>query len=345
MKGRELLRNIVLLFVSCAFFFVIVEAGFKILHVFSDPEVSPTDIEGLPYENTPNGWFLRYESTNGWVMYRNNSLGMRDVERTFEKPDKVKRVVCLGDSIIFGGEVAFDQIFSRQLERALNEEFTPGKIEVLNCGTTSYSLREYLIYLEKKALRFSPDLVIIGLCLNDYKSLFTGSGPDTAGGCVVGREGKWEKYVFKMRRFLLHSYFIEYLRKFWETLTLRERERAEDEWAEAVGQMAWRESEKYFVQIKEICDRRGIGMLVVIFPRAEQLNNYSSETQPQKFIRSMLKGLGIASVDLLQAYSEHRSRGGKVFSRFDLAHPLPPGHKIAADAAKEAIMTQNLFNY
>jgi len=344
MKVREVAKNIALLLVSCVVFFIVAEGGFKILHIFSDAEVSPTDIEGLPYENTPNGWFVRYEPSNGWIMYKNNSLGMRDVERTFDKKEGVKRVVCLGDSIMFGGEVAFDQIFSRQLEGMLNETYT-SKVEVLNCGTTSYSMREYLIYLKKKALKFDPDLVVVGLCLNDYKSLFEPKGSDAVAACGGGpKKMWWGKYVPKIKRFLFHSYFLEYLNKSWKTLAPYKRKDVKEEWFEAVDQNAWMGSKEYFIQIKEICDTHGLGMLVVIFPYGEQLKDRSTEKQPQISIRPILNDLNIDYVDLLPVYMNYTLQEEEIFSRFDPVHPLPSGHKIAANEAKEVIKRKNLLN-
>ncbi|MFH1406924.1 MAG: hypothetical protein ABIH01_02845, partial [Candidatus Omnitrophota bacterium] len=128
---KNISANFLLVIFSCALFFIIAEAGFKILHLLMDPETSPSAIAGLPYENTPNGWFIRYEPVNGWVKYEHNSLGMRDFERTFDKPNNVKRIVCLGDSVMYGGEVNFKDTFTQQREKRLNSPYGGTKVEVL----------------------------------------------------------------------------------------------------------------------------------------------------------------------------------------------------------------------
>ena len=341
----NLLKNIAVLLITIVFLFLIVEGGFKILHIFSDAEVSPTNIKGLPYENTPNGWFLRYQPSSGWVFYKNNSLGMRDVEREYDKSYGVKRVVCLGDSIMFGGEVSFDKMFSRQLEKLLNTEDVID-VEVLNCGTTSYSLREYVVYLKEKALKFDPDLIMIGLCLNDYVTTFKEDITGNVTGVSVGKkfETGWKLFALKLKRVLFYSYFLEYLNNSCKALTPSKKEAYKQEQFKDVGKaIVWERNKKYFSQMKDICDAHEIPLLVVIFPTAVQLGNYSAEEQPQKVIVSILKSLEIDYVDLLPVYAVHQQQTGKVFSRFDPVHPMPLGHKIAADMVKKEIQGKNLL--
>ncbi|HOW28110.1 MAG TPA: SGNH/GDSL hydrolase family protein [Elusimicrobiota bacterium] len=109
----------------------------------------PSDI--LPYEYTPNN----PEETN--------SLGMRDKEYSVKKPAGVKRIIFLGDSI-----TAISR-YTDMLEERLQEEF-PGRYEVLNFAVAGYSLSEYAILTQKRILRFQPDYVVLGLCLNDSGS-------------------------------------------------------------------------------------------------------------------------------------------------------------------------------
>ena len=96
--------------------------------------------------------------------------------------------------------------------------------------------------------------------------------------------------------------------------------------------------------IMALCDARGIGMIVVIFPYSEQLDDPTQDTQPQKYIRRMLRGLDIEYVDLLPAYAEHKAKGVRIFSRFDKGHPLPPGHDLAAGLVREKISEKNMLN-
>jgi len=93
-----------------------------------------------------------------------NSFGMRDKEYTLTKSKDTYRILLLGDSICEIGH------WSDYLEDMLN---TQGKYEILNSGTSAWGLCHYYLYLKNKGLQFQPDLVLMGLCLNDVNSTDT----------------------------------------------------------------------------------------------------------------------------------------------------------------------------
>lgn len=105
-----------------------------------------------------------------------NFHGLRDIERTLEKPEGVTRVVLLGDSIVAGhGILDLDDTISQQLERRLAKQAAAGRetssrrIEVLNFGIGGYCTRAEVELLKTRALAFSPDLVILLFVVNDYE--------------------------------------------------------------------------------------------------------------------------------------------------------------------------------
>jgi hypothetical protein len=314
-----------------------------------DAELSPTEIEGLPYENTPNGWFIRYEPVNGWVRYKNNSLGMRDKERTFEKSTGIKRIVCLGDSVMYGGEVSFKEIFSQQLEKKLNSSRS-FKAEVLNCAVSSYSLREYPIYLKHKGIKFKPELVIVGLCLNDYKSFrdieknnHKFQGPNML---KINDETKVGRYKRQIKRFLLHSYFIEYIQKFFVTLEKKVGDNAIGDaiYNEMLQKDLWFKNRERIKDLKQICEQNNAKLLFVIFPLASQLNSLRYDQRPQVHIKALLDSLNIPYVDIRKDFIRYAEADGILFSPHDSLHFLPPGHNIAAEVVYVKIKELNFFN-
>lgn len=105
-----------------------------------------------------------------------NSHGLRDIERTLEKPEGVLRVVLLGDSIVAGhGILDLEDTISQKLERRLSEqpvaslEASGQRIEVLNFGMGGYCTRAEVELLQTRALAFNPDLVILLFVANDYE--------------------------------------------------------------------------------------------------------------------------------------------------------------------------------
>ncbi len=90
-----------------------------------------------------------------------NSLGFHDDEPVEPRPPGGKLVVALGDSIT--EQRAWVDVLERMLEQRLEVP-----VEVRNMGVTGYSVLNELALLERRALDFEPDLVVLQVCLNDY---------------------------------------------------------------------------------------------------------------------------------------------------------------------------------
>ena len=112
-----------------------------------------------------------------------NSLGMNDVERTFEKPENTYRIAVLGDSYVEALQVARDSNFCSLIEATLNEQFPSRHFEVLNLGVSSYSLGQQMLRLQNPGIKFQPDLVLL-VVRNDATYLLP---PDTAAGFFGAR--------------------------------------------------------------------------------------------------------------------------------------------------------------
>lgn len=120
----------------------------------------------LNHSHTPNK--ICRSVTPEWnVIYSINSQGLRDKERSFEKPANIFRILMLGDSFTEGWGVAQNKTFSAVLEEKLNT-LGKGRFEVINMGVGSYSpLLEYL-QLKNVGLKFQPDLVILNFDYTDF---------------------------------------------------------------------------------------------------------------------------------------------------------------------------------
>ena len=105
----------------------------------------------LGYEWAPN-------AKKGWL--HTNSLGMYDRQRQKYKPQGTYRIICLGDS------TTANSGYVRRLEELLNKRGP--RYEVWNCAVTGYNLIQYCRALKEKWIKYDPDMVIIGFCLNDF---------------------------------------------------------------------------------------------------------------------------------------------------------------------------------
>jgi hypothetical protein len=85
-----------------------------------------------------------------------NSLGMRDIEYTQDKPSGKNRIVVMGDSFTSGLGVENNEIFTEILESRLLTNW-----QVLNFGVNGYGPVQELIMFEDRAVKFKPDFTIL----------------------------------------------------------------------------------------------------------------------------------------------------------------------------------------
>ncbi len=98
-----------------------------------------------------------------------NGDGFRDRWHPAERVDLVARVVCLGDSVTFGAEIAAEEAYPQVLERRL---LGGGRrVDVMNAGMPGWSTRQERIAYTRILRRYRPDRVVLGVCLNDIPEL------------------------------------------------------------------------------------------------------------------------------------------------------------------------------
>ncbi|MFC1703971.1 SGNH/GDSL hydrolase family protein [Candidatus Omnitrophota bacterium] len=116
----------------------------------------------LKYEYIPGAYIKSFKSTV-------NSMGFRDYEFPQEKPPRTIRIIVLGDSITAGMYITdTNKTYPKLLEKLLNEVSSGYSYEVFNMGVGGYDTLQEVETLRTKGLRYNPDIVIIGFCLNDF---------------------------------------------------------------------------------------------------------------------------------------------------------------------------------
>jgi lysophospholipase L1-like esterase len=101
--------------------------------------------------------------------FETNSFGIRSAEHPLEKPENTKRIIGLGDSVMFGWGVSANQTYLALTEAGLNESKNPDNniYETLNFAVPGYNTSMEVDTYEQLARRFSPDLVVIHFVEND----------------------------------------------------------------------------------------------------------------------------------------------------------------------------------
>ena len=92
-----------------------------------------------------------------------NSNGARGLtDFPYHRSDR-KRIVVIGDSFAFGQEVNDEETYAAMLGSTL------GDTEVINLGVIGYGIDQMLLSVKSEALKYSPDLIIVGYISDDIE--------------------------------------------------------------------------------------------------------------------------------------------------------------------------------
>lgn len=281
-----------------------------------------SNVPGLSYELTP-----RFVGDARGMHIETNSLGMRCHEPAATKDERLVRIAVLGDSVTFGFSVRGEETYCSVLERELaaTEAGAGERFEVLNFGVGGYSTRDEAVVLEHKALPLDPDLVIVGYFLND---------PDFEASQPLHR-------YFRGTSWWEHSHLVR--------LMAKRRFDAEKQiygagdlysYFHAEGEPRWSSVLAAFDRMKELCDARGVRVLLVVFPC--YLGFASFDGYLHGFLHDKVVAAGqergFATLDLLDAFRASGAKPEEV--RADPEHPNARGHEIAARAILEKLRAE-----
>ena len=121
----------------------------------------------------------------------NNSFGFREREIP-EKADNTPRVMVLGDSLTWGVGLSAEERFTSLTEKILKQSTGFERSQVLNFGAPAASTVSEARVLEKFVKTISPDVIVVGFCVNDTQT----NGPNQQDWSVerVEMEARLETY-------------------------------------------------------------------------------------------------------------------------------------------------------
>ncbi|MBN2312515.1 MAG: tetratricopeptide repeat protein [Sedimentisphaerales bacterium] len=258
---------------------------------------------------------------------RTNSHGQRDKERTFRKPDGVKRILLLGDSVVEGYGLRESQTISRQLEHL----YSDGSTEVLNFGVSAYCTRAEIELLEVKGLQFDPDVVVLVFVENDFDNFNREAFP--LGGTIERPEAI--KALFQKSHFFrLASIRLNMFQFGMEADPIRWNK-------DAIGNNNVAEGLRRF---RRLADRHDFQPLVAIWPRFldDRITDvcFMPRDNEQLVVEYLAAMYNIPSVRLSEYFQQHRAKSGSAinprlyYSSGDELHPSPEGARVVAEALK-----------
>ncbi|MBG89881.1 MAG: hypothetical protein CMO80_23700 [Verrucomicrobiales bacterium] len=259
-----------------------------------------------------------------------NSHGLRDRERSIEKPEGTRRIGVLGDSVVEGVNYVSDEdTISRHLERLYADE----KTEVLNLGVSGYCTIAEVELLKTKGLQFDLDELVVIFVSNDFNDVV----PDhTTERGVVDRP-EWSKRLFLNS----HLFRVCCLRFNWFRFNEESSPYARNR--DAIGES---NVVRALPELRELANEHGFKLLIAVWPAFldSGIKNYPVVEGEDLLVERLAKMNGIQLIKLDPVFREAlRQQKGtqtprEMFSvRGDSIHPNPEAAKIAAMELQRAL--------
>jgi len=206
-----------------------------------------------------NGLFDGKHYTWGHLV-RNNRYGFRERDFAEKKPDGVRRIMVLGDSLTWGAGLSEDERYTNRLEKLLNARNLPFTYEVLNFGIPGAPTTAERATLERYFHLVDPDLIVVGFCVNDPQ-------PRSENYSVEKEQfdSRYKEYILYLTS-SLRGLGFPFIGKAMESAVYRlaERTGAIPPWEVGLQRVyekdsrEWKWFEKASMDIKEISDRNNL---------------------------------------------------------------------------------------
>jgi len=291
----------------------------------------------LPLEiTTGNATFLVSANPRlGWVPKPGsadvNADGYRDRAFAVEKPPGTFRVAALGDSVTFGACVTSrDETFAKVAERGLDGFL--GGVEVMNLGVPGYDTVQEVELLKERGLRYAPDLVLVGVCLNDFEPV-AGAGPMAVLAESGTARGRLSAGVRRRLMLSSHLFRLVYARA---SASVGARDAGDGTASPRPHRgMAGSPVEEGLAELAALSAQHGFAVAIVLFPV------FAARPRPDmvalvQSVAAEAARHGFRTIDLEAAYGDFRADPRAVSC--DALHPNREGHRIAGEAIARALV-------
>jgi lysophospholipase L1-like esterase len=165
-----LFSNLALVATSVMLTFVLLETVLQVAARFQNSGDNSAFLRTLAM---PPEWEKRPAQVEGdeHAYYWHNALHVHNrdrMRRVGAFPPKLPgtlRIIALGDSLTYGYGIAEEDTYVQVLERDLRKTF---RVEVLNLGVSGAQSEDVLKILRRHFFVLQPDVVVYGVCLNDF---------------------------------------------------------------------------------------------------------------------------------------------------------------------------------
>jgi len=325
--------NFALICTTLLFILIVLEIGTRIFTDIIPPLNVSDPVIGKRYQASFETTAFVPEAQRE-IHMRFNSVGFRGPERPYAKPEGVRRIAVLGDSMIASLAVDEQDTLVSRLEALLGAD-PGGQWEVMNFGVSGSSPAQELVLYRELVSRFDPDIVIVGFYV----------GNDLADNCAClsnrrriyfdfDENGKFQQLPLSQKRETVSRFLNRYSRFYvWQKGAVRKlrvkastslrrfppgawvysREEPED------VAHAWRITEATIETFSHEVASRGGEFIFVTIPSAEQVYEDRLESvamideektkhfdadYPDQRIEGICSKLGVSCISMLAEFRE-----------------------------------------
>jgi UDP-N-acetylmuramyl pentapeptide phosphotransferase/UDP-N-acetylglucosamine-1-phosphate transferase/HEAT repeat protein len=257
-------------------------------------------------------FYTMKSDANGWPPWEEfNADGLRDRTHAVEKPEGVRRIVFLGDSVTLGDQIEATQAYPRFLEADLDAGGHPA--EVFSVALWGWSTRQERIAYERIARKYRPDQVVLAVCLNDIPELQNN----------LSRPSGW------LSRLHDRSALVRRV----VNAPAREIGSVEELFASPEPERVQAAFERFFAEVRALraeVQADGAAFALVVFPFRFQVEAGAPPPRAQERIAGFCRSEGLRCVDLLPTLGP---AGPAAFVDYD--HLSAPGSRRVARALRQ----------
>lgn len=280
-----------------------------------------------------------------------NSLGLRYPE-IGPKENGEYRVLVLGDSITFGDYVQANETYTGILEEKAQAQGK--KIKFINAGIPGASLSEEVYHYLELRDYIKPDMVLLGLYLNDSQNSKSFYSRRLPGFIENSRFLSWlvKRFAVLTLRFTQESSLPEGVDKNWKEVFRNGRDlRSGDAMNKPDGfdyeiynaymdfGLAWNKDSWEFIRImiqalQEETKKENTQFGVFLLPIHIQIMGTVKNFIPQGYFKEMCSKLGVACFDPLPDLRDFWQQNKTLNERmlYDHCHYTPMGNRALADS-------------
>lgn len=240
-----------------------------------------------------------------------NAWGHHDTEFPQNKPADELRGLMLGDSVVMGYALTYEETSSARLEALLSaRDDRYATHQIINAGVHGYATHQERVVFERSVV-FEPDFVVLGVCLNDVTEPYVvdeslgGTGLDYHGvrqtpsalwGWLSNETG-FGRLTQKLSRRRQSRQELRRLEQY-NVRDMAQKSRTDPRYREA-----WDIMLRQLEEVYALAEREDLPLLILVFPYTLQLADESLRA-PQEILAEHAQVHGVDFIDTTPALAQ-----------------------------------------